>query len=514
MKIMLCKFTKTSEVEFSVGLSYVSVQGALRNIGEEEYNIAREKSHKSWIRILERFTGRSRTIMTALYHTLLGPTLISDVDGKSLDPDGIVRERKHNTYSSFSLWDTYRSEMSLLQLLLPKYQTYEMIESLKSFAKTNPPTYTLPLFDLYREDTQTMIGYPAVSVLASYVLLGNITNIYAKNILTLLKRTATSRHSLETQFISKLTYIPSDVVEESVSKALEMASSDDCISRLARFVSHDQNLDDELRDAAHEIESHFQKRSRLYELYFHDGYFQPRLSNGSFRDDFDFLDASAKNGFTEANAFQYLFSVVHDVPGLSRLLGGKDMLSKRLDEFFSLNSRPHTHDRELPKDVSASMLGGATIGNEPSLHIPLLYNYVGEPWKAQSLMHRILTTMFSDNPDGLPGNDDFGAMSSFYFFNAALGIYPVHPCSGEYQISRPLVHDVTLHLGDSSSNNTFRVQVLNQSLTDNMYVQDVWLNDQRLNRTFILHKEIVRCCEKTTVLKFLMGPTPNYDALR
>ena len=402
--------------------------------------------------------------------------------------------------------------MSLLHLILPQQQMKEMIQSLVTFANFNPPSYTLPLFDLYRQDTRTMIGYPAVSVVANAILRRKTfkNSDEASEMLTLLKRTAT-RGELAS-YISRLTFIPSNLVEQSVSNALEMSTSDDCIARVANLISNDETLSDELREAAMEIKAHFLKRSRLYELYFHKGFFRPRLSNGSFIADFDYLDTSSH--YTEANAFQYLFSVVHDIEGLASLLGGQDALSQKLDDFFfDEENRPHNLHGDLPKDVAAGLLGGASIGNEPSLHIPLLYNYVGKPWKAQYIMHEILTTMFSGKSDGLPGNDDFGTMSSFYFFNAALGIYPIHACSGEYQISRPLVQDVTLRLNDDggSCENLFRVQVLNQSVRYNMYVQNVWLNGSRLNRTFITHDEIVRC--GTTSLKFLMGPTPNRSAM-
>ena len=192
--------------------------------------------------------------------------------------------------------------MSLLHLVLSQQQMNEMIQSLVTFAKFNPPSYTLPLFDLYRQDTRTMIGYPAVSVVANAILRRKTfkNSDEASEMLTLLKRTAT-RGELAS-YISRLTFIPSNLVEQSVSKALEISSSDDCIARVANLISNDETLSDELREAAMEIKAHFLKRSRLYELYFHKGFFRPRLSNGSFVTDFDSLDTSSH--YTEANAFQ------------------------------------------------------------------------------------------------------------------------------------------------------------------------------------------------------------------
>eukprot|EP00940_MAST-03C_sp_MAST-3C-sp2_P002660 g2660.t1 len=468
---------------------------------------------------------------------MLAPTLFSDANGNYVGGSSETVRRSHSdVYSTFSLWDTYRSQSVLIGLLRPQAETDAMMRSLLLFSDDSD-VGTLPKWPLFNRETDTMIGYPAAIALAEHVLKHR-TVLDMTNILGNLVRTATvsagrGADGEAVRYARQNRFIPYDVgVRESVSRGLEMAFADACISRVAAMLGRELKRSEgsvEAQRAAISVARTYAKRSMLYREYFDSetGFMRPRLENGTFASPFDprvpsydtiegsFFDS----GFTESTAFQYTFSVPHDIPGLIQLMGGERSFMRKLDLYFSDASRPITPAGvELPKDVGASLFGGHTVGNEVAMHIPYLYNFVSRPDRTQETVHRILTRYFNATPSGLPGNDDFGTLSAFFIFGS-LGFYPVDPCSDRYEIGRPLVRNVTLRVMGASRSGvcrdgsqdvrTLRIVVRNQSMS-NMYVQDAWFDNVRLNRTFVRHSEIV--CGG--VLTFIMGPLASYTALR
>ena len=406
-----------TQTTVTTAISVTDAAGALANLRTEaphdDFDRYRLQAESLWDEKLSTLDcntydpERRRVFYTALYHSLLCPTLFSDADGRYRGPDGRIHQTVpgHNHYSTFSLWDTYRGAHPLYAIIEPE-EASDMVQSIIDFAEQNG---RLPVWNMWASETDMMIGYHAASVIADAVARG-LTGFNARKGLEMCVRTAENDSIAGLADYRRLGYVPADRdTTWSLSKTLEYAYDDWCIARLAEMLNEP------------EIAEKFFRRSKNYCNLFDPsvGFFRPRNADGSWVEPFS--PEAYTRDICESNAWQYLWSVQHDVEGLKKLLGGDAAMERKLDEFFSTESNPD----DLPI-FSTGMIGQYAHGNEPSHHAIHLYNSVGRPDKARRLLDRVMTELYRDTPDGLPGNEDCGQMSAWYVLNA-LGLYPLCP---------------------------------------------------------------------------------------
>lgn len=369
---------------------------------------------------------QKRIFYTALYHSLLAPVVFSDSDGRYRGPDGEIHTcepgRKH--YSTFSLWDTYRAAHPLYTIIEPE-AAGDMAQSMIDFSRQNG---RLPVWNMWASETDMMIGYHSVPVIADAVFKG-LGNIDAQAALEECVRTARLDRYRSIGDYRRLGFVPADRDSSwSMSKTLEYAYDDYCIAQLARYVGND-SIYDEFMTRAHNYANQFNPTT---------GFMQPRRSDGSFVE--PFCPDAYTEDICESNAWHYLWSVQHDVEGLTALLGGPEELDRRLDTFFTAE----VDSASLPI-FSTGMIGQYAHGNEPSHHVAYLYNYTASPEKGRHYLDRIMKEQYSDTPDGLCGNEDCGQMSAWYVLSA-LGFYPLDPVSGRYEPGSPLYPRARINL--------------------------------------------------------------------
>ena len=466
----------------STALSGVSMDGAMRNlqaeVPEDDFDKCLAAAREAWDRQLGRIEVRCEDrdekvkFYTALYHAMLAPTLYSDVDGAYLGPD----RQEHRTegwdnYGTFSLWDTYRAAHPLYPLVAPE-RVDDMVNSFIAFYEQNG---RLPVWNMWASETDMMIGYHAVAVIADAYLKG-IGGFDAEKALEACVATANLDDYRGIGAYKKLGYVPYDLKDPhnaddwSLSKTLEYAYDDHCIASMAEKMGRT------------DIAEEFYRRAQNYRNVYNPetGFMQPRDSRGHFVEPFSPDDYTPH--ICESNGWQYFWSVQHDVEGLIELAGGKERFAQKLDSMFTYHPG---EDDELPI-FSTGMIGQYAHGNEPSHHVIYLFNAVGQPWKTQQYAARVMHELYLNTPAGLCGNEDCGQMSAWYVFSA-MGFYPVDPVSGRYELGTPLYPEVKLHLADGK---TFTVRA-NGVSRENCYVKSVKLNDVPYDKTYITHEQIL-----------------------
>jgi predicted alpha-1,2-mannosidase len=477
-----------------VAISAVSEENALRNLDEEapgwDFDTKRAAAAAAWRKALaaldiEAPEPMRRSLCTALYHALMAPGVMMDVDGSFRGPDHEVHHAEGFTFrSTFSLWDTYRALHPLLILLRPQSDNNDFIRSLLASWRYSPDGL-LPVWQFAGQETWTMIGYHAVPVIADAYLKG-IRGYAADEALQAMVASASNPRYAGLDQYMKLGWVPADKVRESASKTVEYAYDDWTIGQMARAMGRE------------DLASRFAERANNWRNVFDEktGFMRARNSDGKFREPFD--PAVAGNGdYTEGNAWQYSWYAPQDTAELIRRMGGDQGFVRKLDELFDTKVDPRSF--ASVEDISG-LIGFYAHGNEPSHHIGYLYVYAGSPWRTQQRLAQIVRTQYRATPDGLAGNDDLGQMSAWLLFTA-LGFYPVTPGSGEYVIGRPFVSHAVLHLPNGKQ---FTIMVENLSEA-NGYVGSVRLNDKPLARSFLRHEEIVAGGE----LHFVMQPRPD-----
>ncbi len=385
-----------------------------------------------------------------------------------------------NNYTVFSLWDTYRAENPLFDLIQPK-RAGDMINTMLAIYQQQGK---LPIWHLMGNETGTMVGISSMQVVAEAYLKG-IKGFDAGKAYDAVKNTAMS-DSLGMVYDKNLKAIPADKQSRSVAKGLEYGVSDGSIALMAKRMGKTDDY------------SYFKKRAENYKLYFDpsDQFFKGRLSDGSFAPGFAPLK-SKNNLYAEGNAWQYLWLVPQDVHGLITLLGGDDIFNKKLDEFFQLKSTEEDGLADL-----TGLIGQYAHGNEPSHHVAYLYSYSGQQWKTAEKVRYIMKYFYPDNKDGVIGNEDCGQMSAWYIFSS-LGFYPVFPASETYVIGSPLFDKATINLDGGKK---FTVEAVNNS-PENIYIQSMSLNGKKYKKGYILHRDIMN----GGLLKIVMGSKPNSD---
>lgn len=471
-----------------VALSGVDTEGAARNLEAEhdgwDFEGARAAAHDAWERELSKITVRGGTLAqrrifyTALYHSVLAPNVFMDADGRYRGLDRRVHRADGFTYYSvFSLWDTYRALHPLLTIV-DRARTTDFI---RTFLRHYTEGGRLPVWELAGNETDTMIGYHAVPVIADAWLKG--IDGFDRDLAWRAMTGSADADRFGLAAYKRHGYIPADAEAESVSKTLEYAYDDWTIAMVARATG---------RTAAYE---RFLRRSQAWKHVFDPatGFMRAR-EDGFWVTPFDPVEVNVH--YTEANAWQYSFAVPHDIDGLIRAHGGPWTFARRLDALFSADSR--TTGRDQP-DITGT-IGQYAHGNEPSHHVAYLYANAGQPWKTQTMVRRIVDTLYADAPDGLPGNEDCGQMSAWLVFSA-LGFYPVAPGSGEYVIGTPLFEEATMRL---ENGRTFTVRAPGVT-PEAIYVQRATLDGKPWTRSALPHAAVAAGGE----LVLHMGPTPN-----
>lgn len=478
-----------------VSISPVSEDGAIANLDAEapgwDFDGMRADARAQWSQALSAIevegTPTQRTqLYTALYHTLLGPTLFMDADGRYRGPDNAVHQAQgFQHYSTFSLWDTYRALHPLLTLVQPEQRHADFINSMLAHRR-HSPYGILPVWSFHGLETWCMIGYHAVPVIADAYMKG-IRGFDADEALEAMVASASYGPYDGIAQYRELGWVPIDEEGEAASKTLEYAYGDWTIAQMAEAMGRD------------DIASEFGRRAGNWRNAFDPatGFMRARNRDGSFREPFDPTASGYGTDYTEGNAWQYSWYVPHDVPALAQAHGGAAALLARLDAVFDAQVDPEIFAHM--EDITG-LIGWYAHGNEPSHHVAYLYAAAGQPWRGQARLKAIMDSQYAARADGLSGNDDLGQMSAWYVFTA-LGFYPVTPASNTYVIGRPFVPRASLHLPNGK-----RFTVVAEHLGEgNDYVGSVTLNGQALTQARLRHEQIMAGGE----LRFVMQDTPS-----
>ena len=474
--------TSGEQITVSTAISGVSMEGAAANLAAEapvdDFDGILAATRRAWNKELGKFTVEGKnhddivTFYTALYHSMIAPTIYGDVDGRYFGPDKQVHQADGWTnYSTFSLWDTFRASHPLYTLSQPE-RVNDMVKSFLAFYDQNG---RLPVWNFQGGETDMMIGYHAVPVIVDAYLKG-IGDFDPNKALDACVATANIDDYRGIGMYKSLGYVPYNVTDKynsenwSLSRTLEYAYDDYCIALMAEKLGR--------KDVAET----FRKRSQNYRNLFdpETRFMRPRDENGNWQPGFtpdDYTDH-----ICESNGWQYFWSVQQDIPGLIDLMGGKEPFAARLDSMFTYNG-PEGH--ELPI-FSTGMIGQYAHGNEPGHHVIYLYNMVDQPWKTAEYARKVMDEFYTNTPAGLCGNEDCGQMSAWYVFTA-MGLYPVDPVSGRYEIGTPLFEKLTLRLDNGK---TLTINAPGVS-SENKYVKSVKLNGEPLKSTSITQQQIM-----------------------
>ena len=440
-------FSLDSRRELTVvtALSGTGLAGAEKNLNTEaphdDFDIYRKKTQEHWNSRLSRIEVKGGSedervcFYTALYRTMLAPTLYCDVDGLYRGADGKNHKADGwKNFSTFSLWDTFRAAHPLFTYTAPEY----VPDMINSFIAFHDQHGRIPVWNMWGSETDMMIGYHSAPVIADAYLKG-FGGFDAEKALAACVATANCDEYRGIWLYKQLGYVPYDVTDKynadnwSMSRTLEYAYDDHCIARMAEAMGHDS------------IAQVFYRRAENWRNQYNPvtTFMQPRDSKGVFQAAFSPDEYTAH--ICESNAWHYMWSVQHDIDGLIDLLG-KERFAAKLDSMFTYSP---AENAELPI-FSTGMIGQYAHGNEPSHHVAYLFNRIGQPEKTQQYVTQIMRGMYRNSPDGICGNEDCGQMSAWYVMSA-MGFYPVDPCGGEYELGMPLFPEITLHLPGSKT---------------------------------------------------------------
>ncbi|WP_102938014.1 GH92 family glycosyl hydrolase [Hoylesella timonensis] len=467
----------TKHLLVRVGISAVSVDNAKANLRAEikDWNFDRvaQEADAAWNDELGKIKVETpnlddKTIFyTGLYHTMIAPSVFSDVNGQYRGSDGKIYQGDFVNYTTLSLWDTYRAAHPLMTIIHPEKQRDIAQTLLHIFQQQGK----LPVWHLVGNETDCMVGNPGIPVLADIVLKGFDVD---KKAAFHAMRTSALLDERSLDNLKKFGYIPwnRDSTFETVAKGLEYALADACVAKVAKLLGEKKDY------------QYFFNRSKSYKYYFDKKTgFMRGVDNGKFREPFNPFHSSHRNDdYTEGNAWQYTWLVPHDVPGLIKLFGGKRPFVTKLDSLFTISG---DLGENASPDISG-LIGQYAHGNEPSHHILYMYNYVGQHDKTAEKVREVLKTMYHNDFDGLSGNEDVGQMSAWYILSS-LGIYQVEPAGGRYMFGSPLFDKAVVNVGKGK---TFTIIAHNNS-AKNVYVQQIKLNGRPYKKLYIDYKDIV-----------------------
>jgi predicted alpha-1,2-mannosidase len=456
-----------------VALSPTNTDGALRNMNAEathwDFDKYKTDAEKAWnkelskIEIKDNNTEKLNIFYTALYHCMIHPSINMDVDGQYRGRDNKLHQAENYTYYNvFSLWDTYRALHPLLTII-DKQRTRDFIFT---FLHQYDQGRRLPVWELSSNETECMIGYHSVSVIADAFIKGIVG--YDTVVIYQAMKAAANHTAFGQPSYLKNGYLQIDDEPESVSKTLEYAYDDWCIAQVAQKLGKSEDF------------IQYMKRAQSYKNLFDPstGFMRPR-KNGNWLSPFD--PAEVNNHYTEANSWQYSFYVPQDLDVLIRL-HGEAGFEKKLDDLFSADSKTTGRDQA---DITG-LIGQYAHGNEPSHHMAYLYNYIGKPQKTIALTNKICNEFYKNAPDGLIGNEDCGQMSAWYVFSS-MGFYPVTPGFPLYTLSSPFFNEIKINLEDGKS---FEIVKSSSGASENLQLTGISINSKKIYRSAIPHKLI------------------------
>lgn len=477
-----------------VALSSVSMENARQNMEQEaphwDFDRYVAAADADWEKQLGKIEVKGTEVQkeifyTALYHTMIQPNTMSDVNGEYMAADYTTRKVANNEthYTTFSLWDTFRASHPLYTLLEPERVT----DFVKSMIRQYEYYGYLPIWQLWGQDNYCMIGNHSIPVITDAILKGIPGIDMEKAYEAVYNSSVTSHPNSPFEVWEKYGFMPENIQTQSVSITLEQAFDDWCVAQLAAKLNKDADY------------QRFHKRSEYYRNLFHPKtkFFQSKNDKGEWIEPFDPYQYGGNGGhpFTEGNAWQYFWYVPHNIQALMELTGGTKAFEQKLDTFFT-----STYKSEQMNHNASGFVGQYAHGNEPSHHVAYLYNFAGQPWKTQKYVSHILNTLYNNTSSGYAGNDDCGQMSAWYVFSA-MGFYPVNPADGRYIIGSPLLDECTLKL---AGNKEFRIRTIRKSPED-IYIQLVTLNGKKHKDFFITHQDIMN----GGTMVFKMGKKPS-----
>ena len=469
-----------------VGLSAVSIKNAWENLQQEnsgwDFNQVAKEANAAWekelkkIKIYTRDEEQKKVFYTSLYHTMVAPSVFNDVNGDYRGSDGEVHHGDFTNYTTFSLWDTYRAWHPLSSLIHPDRQS-DIAETMLRIYKEQGK---LPVWHLMGCETNCMVGNPAIPVLADMMLKGFKVD---RTLAIEAMKESVGSHPDAHEMLVNFGYVPFGEVsgEESVGKGMEYA--------IAYGAAYRATGDEYFKPLADSYKHYFDAKT---------GFMRARDVNGVWHVPFDPYapELNKIKDYTEGNAWQYIWLVPHDVPGLVSLFGSEENFITKLDSLFVVDSKL---TGEAPPDISG-LIGQYAHGNEPSHHVIYLYNYVGQPWKTAQRVREAMNTQYHANVDGICGNEDVGQMSAWYILSA-MGFYQVEPAGGRYVLGSPLFDKVSMKVG---AGKTFTVVAKNNS-SENIYIQKAKLNGKDYPYSYIDFKDI----QKGGTLELTMGNQPS-----
>ena len=477
-----------------VALSSVSMENARQNMEQEaphwDFDRYVAAADADWEKQLGKIEVKGTEVQkeifyTALYHTMIQPNTMSDVNGEYMAADYTTRKVANNEthYTTFSLWDTFRASHPLYTLLEPERVT----DFVKSMIRQYEYYGYLPIWQLWGQDNYCMIGNHSIPVITDAILKGIPGIDMEKAYEAVYNSSVTSHPNSPFEVWEKYGFMPENIQTQFVSITLEQAFDDWCVAQLAAKLNKDADY------------QRFHKRSEYYRNLFHPKtkFFQSKNDKGEWIEPFDPYQYGGNGGhpFTEGNAWQYFWYVPHNIQALMELTGGTKAFEQKLDTFFT-----STYKSEQMNHNASGFVGQYAHGNEPSHHVAYLYNFAGQPWKTQKYVSHILNTLYNSTSSGYAGNDDCGQMSAWYVFSA-MGFYPVNPADGRYIIGSPLLDECTLKL---AGNKEFRIRTIRKSPED-IYIQSVTLNGKKHKDFFITHQDIMN----GGTMVFKMGKKPS-----
>ena len=474
---------KNHILQVKIALSTVNVEGAKLNLKSEipHWNFEKVKQNAElvWNDYLNRIDieapqKQKEIFYTSLYHLLLQPSNIADVDGKFRGADDTISLAPNKEYySTLSIWDIYRGAFPLLQIIAP-----EKIDGIiNTMLLHHKAVGFLPIWTAWGQDNFCMIGNHAIPMILSAYQNG-FKGFDKKEALKAMVETSNRSHiNSDWKLYNQYGYYPFDKLDnEAVSRTLESGYDDYCVAQMAIKMNDKENG------------FVFNKRANYYKNLFDKDtqLFRGKDTNGNWRTPFDPLTATSPmnnpGDYTEANAWQYFWTPAqYDIDGVKKLLGGTVAFTKKLNDFFTIES-PNPN-KFLGQEA---MIGQYAHGNEPSHHIVYLYSFSETPKVGQKYIHKIINEFHNNTPNGMIGNDDCGQMSAWYILSS-LGFYPINPASSEFILGAPQVKKATLRL---KNNKTFTIEAADFS-AENIYQENAKLNNSLIQRPFINYSEIM-----------------------
>ena len=481
-----------------VGISSVDIDGAMKSLDTElpdfDFERVRDSARAAWehelgkVRVDMASETDTKIFYTAQYHTLLAPTIFQDVDGRyrGMDNEIHVLKAGEASYSTYSLWDTYRAVHPFFTIT-QKERLPGMIGALVRMGEQSPDG--VPIWPLQGRETDTMIGYHCASVLAEAAAKGVKGVDYKAGYAVLAKRAFVDDvHGFG--LYRRMGYIPADTVDEAVSRTLEYAYSDWCTSKLAAYVGEGV--------AAKTLKARSQNYRNVFDTTI--GFVRGKRLDGQWVTPYNAHslghDQSKWRDYTETNGWQATFLNQHDIYNYASLFGGLKAYEAKIDALFS--EKPNADEKSL--DDITGLVGQYAHGNEPSHHVAYLYAYTGSPWKTQGRVRELMRDMYRAAPDGMEGNEDCGQMSAWYLMSA-LGFYAVDPVSTNYVFGSPLVRKAEIAIGGGRK----LIIEAPANSPENIYVQGIRWNGKPYSKSWIRHADLMRGGRLT----FDMGPNPN-----